>query len=137
MCVLIILHLLVIIKRNNLLTTISLYCIPVGKFDKKRFDFIQEISKMEHLVSTAGQLQTIADLYSSTVQLPEEDTFLELVKLSDAAKQNQYTFDQFANKLIIKNNNYNGIVEAAHDRLGPLIEDLTTDTAEIYIHNPS
>lgn len=65
------------------------------------------------------------------------DTFLELVKLSDAANQNQYTFDQFANKLIIKNNNYNGIVEAAHDRLGPLIEDLTTDTAEIYIHNPS
>lgn len=31
---------------------------------------------MEHLVSTAGQLQTIADLYSSTVQLPEEDTFV-------------------------------------------------------------
>jgi ATP-dependent Clp protease ATP-binding subunit ClpA len=36
----------------------------------------------------------------------------------------------------VKNNNYHGIIEAAHDRLGPLIEELTTDTAEIYIHNP-
>lgn len=64
------------------------------------------------------------------------DTFLEMVKLSDAAKQSRYTFDQYADKLIIKNNHYHGIVEAAHDRLGPLIEDLTTDTSEIYIHNP-
>lgn len=59
------------------------------------------------------------------------DTFLELVKLSDIIKQSSYTFDQYANTLIIKNNNYYGIVEAAHDRLGPLIEDLTTDDAEI------
>lgn len=64
------------------------------------------------------------------------DTFLELVKLSDTAKQSRYTFDQHAEKLIIKNNDYHGIVDAAHDRLGPLIEDLTTDDAEIYIHNP-
>ena len=66
----------------------------------------------------------------------EVDTFLELVKLSDAAKQSRYNFDQYANTLIVKNNNYHGIVEAAHDRLGPLIEDLTTDDADIYIHNP-
>ena len=38
--------------------------------------------------------------------------------------------------MIIKNNNYHGIVDAAHDRLGPLIEDLTTDSADIYVHNP-
>ena len=63
-------------------------------------------------------------------------TFLELVKLSDATRQNQRLFNQHASKLIVKNNNYHGIVEAAHDRLGPLIEDLTTDDAEIYIHNP-
>ena len=66
----------------------------------------------------------------------EVDTFLELVKLSDAAKQSRYTFDQYASTLIVKNNNYHGIVETAHDRLGSLIEDLTTDDAEIYIHNP-
>ena len=66
----------------------------------------------------------------------EVDNFLELIKLSDAAKQSRYDFDQYAEKLVVKNNNYHGIVEAAHDRLGPLIEDLTTDDAEIYIHNP-
>ena len=71
---------------------------------------------------------------------PEDDevyTFLELVKLSDTAKQNRLIFDQYASILILKNDNYHGIVEAAHDRLGPLIEDLTTDEAEIYIHNPT
>ena len=66
----------------------------------------------------------------------EVDAFLELVKLSDTAKQNRLIFDQYASILIVKNDNYHGIVEAAHDRLGPLIEDLTTDEAEIYIHNP-
>lgn len=62
--------------------------------------------------------------------------FLELVKLSDATKQSHNTFDEYADKLIVKNNNYHAIVETAHDRLGSLIEDLTTDDAEIYIHNP-
>ena len=64
------------------------------------------------------------------------DDFLELVKISDTAKQNRLLLDQHADILIIKNNSYHGIVEAAHDRLGPLIEELTTDDAEIYIHNP-
>ena len=64
------------------------------------------------------------------------DSFLELVKLSDAAKQNRQIFDQYADILILKNNNYHGIIDAAHDRLGPLIEDLTTEHAEIYVHNP-
>ena len=64
------------------------------------------------------------------------DDFLELVKISDTAKQNRLMLDQHADILIIKNNSYHGIVEAAHDRLGPLIEELTTDDAEIYIHNP-
>lgn len=41
-------------KRNDLLTTtMTLYCIPVGKFEKKRFDFIKEIGKMERLISSA------------------------------------------------------------------------------------
>lgn len=63
-------------------------------------------------------------------------TFLELVKLSDAAKQNHWIFEEYADMLILKNNNYHGIVDAAHDRLGSLIEDLTTEGADIYIHNP-
>ena len=64
------------------------------------------------------------------------NNFLELVKLSDAAKQRGKIFEDPASVLIVKNNNYHGIVEAAHDRLGPLIEELTTDDAEIFIHNP-
>ncbi len=63
-------------------------------------------------------------------------TFLELIKLSDAARQNHLIFDQPAAILIVKNNNYQGIVESAHDRLGPLIEELTKEDAEIFVHNP-
>lgn len=56
-------------KRNDLLTTsMMLYCIPVGSFNKMRFDFIQEISKMERLISTAEKAQTLADLYPSEVK---------------------------------------------------------------------
>lgn len=61
-------------KRNDLLTTtMTLYCIPVGNFDKKRFDFLQEISKMERLISTAERPQTLADLYPPTVQLSKAE----------------------------------------------------------------
>lgn len=61
-------------KRNDLLaTTMTLYCIPVGNFDKMRFDFIQEISKMERLISTAEKPQTLADLYPSTIALSEDE----------------------------------------------------------------
>lgn len=57
-------------KRNDLLTTtMTLYCIPVGSFDKMRFDFIQEISKMERLISTAEKPQTLADLYPSEIEI--------------------------------------------------------------------
>ena len=57
-------------KRNDLLTTtMSLYCIPVGKFARDRFDFIKEISKMENLISTADKGQTLADVFPSSMSL--------------------------------------------------------------------
>lgn len=60
-------------KRNDLLTTtMTLYCIPVGSFDKMHFDFIQEISKMERLISTAEKPQTLADLYPSEIEITKE-----------------------------------------------------------------
>ena len=60
-------------KRNDLLTTtMTLYCIPVGDFDKMRFDFIQEISKMERLISTAKKPQTLADLYPSEIEIDDK-----------------------------------------------------------------
>ena len=67
--------------------------------------------------------------------------FLELVRLWDNARQVKDLKKEILDKLktplmIIKNDNYHGIVDSAHDRLGGLIEDLTTPTAEIYIHNP-
>jgi len=66
------------------------------------------------------------------------DRFLELVRLSDEWKQRGYPFSDKdkASIMILKNDNYHGIVESAHDRLGSLIEELTTDDAIIYIHNP-
>ena len=51
-------------KRNDLLaTTMTLYCIPVGKFGRERFDFVKEISNMERLFTKTNGAQTLADLY--------------------------------------------------------------------------
>ena len=75
--------------------------------------------------------------------LPKDDSvnkrsfFLDLVKESDALKPKGETFSNYADILIIKNDDYHGIVETAHDRLGGLIEELTTEEAEIFVHNPS
>ena len=61
-------------KRNDLLTTtMNLYCIPVGKFAKGRFDFIQEISKMEQLISTAEKPQTLADIFPANISVDEPE----------------------------------------------------------------
>lgn len=51
-------------------------------------------------------------------------------------KKTGQEFDEYADILLLKNHHYHGIVDTAHDRLGPLIEDLTDDAAEIYVHNP-
>ena len=81
------------------------------------------------------------DVAIENVDTNNSEGFLELVRLFDNTKQAK-DFDRTllnrikAATLIVKNDNYHGIVDAAHDRLGGLIEDLTTDTAEIYVHNP-
>lgn len=57
-------------KRNDLLTTtMTLYCISVGEFERKRFDFIEEIGKMERLISSAEQPKTLADIYPPEMQI--------------------------------------------------------------------
>ena len=63
-------------------------------------------------------------------------SFLELIRIFDAQKQSDNTDTVKTPLLFIRNNDYNGIVNAAHDRLGPLIEDITHDKALILIHNP-
>ncbi len=51
-------------KRNDLLTTkMTLYCIEVGKFDREKFDFINQLSKMENLISGVNQNKSLADAY--------------------------------------------------------------------------
>ena len=64
------------------------------------------------------------------------DCFIDLVKHSDECKRNGSTFYGETSFLILKNNNYHCCVETAHDRLGSLIEELTEEDAEIYVHNP-
>jgi hypothetical protein len=78
-------------KRNDILTTMmTLYCIPVGEFPKERFDFLKEISKMETLISTAGQPQNLAEVYPPTVTLSKQSkeatnqvTNVDKIKLYD------------------------------------------------------
>lgn len=65
------------------------------------------------------------------------DNFLELVRSSDECRNRGQTGHLGEAKImILKNDNYHGIVDSAHDRLGALIEDLTTADAQIVIHNP-
>lgn len=60
-------------KRNDLLiTSMTLYCIPVGKFDKNRFDFMKELAKMEALNTTTNQGRTLADVYGAANE-PQND----------------------------------------------------------------
>lgn len=60
-------------KRNDILTTMmTLYCIPVGEFLKERFDFLKEVSKMETMISTAGQPKNLADVYPPLVSFNKQ-----------------------------------------------------------------
>ena len=81
------------------------------------------------------------DIEIAKIDTTNASGFLELVRLWDDSKNvivvNQKPKEKpKASLLIIKNDNYHGIVDSAHDRLGGLIEDLTIPTAEIYVHNP-
>lgn len=67
----------------------------------------------------------------------EYHVFLDLVKKDDEYRQKGRFCDNRVHELIIPNDNYHGITEQAHDRIGVLIEELTYDDANIFIHNPS
>lgn len=75
----------------------------------------------------------------NTNSFDEVKSFIELVRLSDERKQrgNAFTDDDKADILIVKNDHYHGIVETAHDRIGSLIEDVSKEDADVYVHNPS
>ncbi len=53
-------------KRNDLLNTkLNIYCIPVGKFAKSDFNFVEQLNKMQSLITEANINQTLADVYPS------------------------------------------------------------------------
>lgn len=61
--------------------------------------------------------------------------FIDLVKRNDR-KSARGIENETVKYLIVRNDHYCGIVDGAHDRLGALIEEYTTEDANIYIHNP-
>lgn len=61
--------------------------------------------------------------------------FIDLVKRNDR-KSARGIENETVKDLIVRNDHYCGIVDGAHDRLGELIEEYTTEDANIYIHNP-
>lgn len=75
-------------KRNDLLaTTMTLYCIPVGKFDRERFDFIKEVSNMERLFSKTNGTQKLADLYPPKAQIDKSTGSITKAGKEESATQ--------------------------------------------------
>lgn len=59
-------------KRNDLLTTkLTAFCVYVGEFSVKDFDFIQQLNKMQTLLSNANSTKTLGDHF------PPEKNFNE------------------------------------------------------------
>ena len=60
-------------KRNDLLATkMTLYCISVGEFEKEKFDFMNQLYKMEALLSGVNQHKSLADAYPPIQQVHED-----------------------------------------------------------------
>lgn len=75
------------------------------------------------------------DDYLSKIDV-EKDSFIELVRQDDTQRKGGViTWDPSPN-LVVRNSDYHGLVASAHDRLGELIKEFTTEDAYIYIHNP-
>lgn len=78
----------------------------------------------------------VSDSNSFPQMVRKHDEFSKRVIISTDEKQKNIPFDR-TDLLIIKNSDYHSIVSTAHDRLSSLIEELTTDNAEVFIHNPT
>ena len=75
-----------------------------------------------------------ADNFVQMVQ--EHDDWRKRISIEGISRTEKQDFEK-TDFLIVRNSDYHGIVETAHDRLGVLIEDLTNDDAKIYVHNPT
>lgn len=81
-------------KRNDLLnTTLTIYCILVGEFERERFDFIKQVEKMQTLFSTTSSPKTLSDMFPAEKEkaeteekgvTTESESKTDTVKLYDA-----------------------------------------------------
>jgi ATP-dependent Clp protease ATP-binding subunit ClpA len=75
--------------------------------------------------------------YIEKNEIEEECSFNELIRWADTAKMNSGAKYPQVDALVIRNHDYQGITNEANNRLDALIEDITSETATIIIHNPS
>lgn len=77
-------------KRNDLLnTTLTIYCIFAGEFERERFDFIKQIEKMQTLFSVTDSPKTLSDLFpaeQAVMETKEKDVAQEDKSKSDIVK---------------------------------------------------
>ena len=61
-------------KRNDLLSTqMTLYCINVGSFKKRSFDFLEQLNKMDKMFNGINANKTLADINYSTSSAQTDD----------------------------------------------------------------
>ncbi|WBF52863.1 AAA family ATPase [Macrococcoides canis] len=65
------------------------------------------------------------------------DTLFKVIENYDSYRKRAIIFDDYKDTLIIKNISYHGITNEAHYGIAEIIENVTTDDAFIYIHNPT
>lgn len=64
-------------KRNDLLATrMTVYCIPIGHFNKNKFDFMKQIEKMQSLY-TGNKNQTLADAFPPEESIPVQNSTIK------------------------------------------------------------
>jgi len=97
------------------------------KGSKEFFD-----SKLKVLIKS----KTLSEMNDFPQMVRSHDEYFNNIFLMVPNKEKKDPFVR-TDLLVIKNSDYHSIVKTAHDRLAGVIEDLTFETAEIIIHNPT
>lgn len=99
----------------------------VFKGSKQFFD-----SKLEELLD----ITLLTEMNDFPQMVRRHDEYFKNILLMVPNKEKKDPFER-TDLLVIKNTDYHSIVQTAHDRLAGVIEDLTFETAQIIIHNPT
>lgn len=89
-------------------------------------------SKAEKLLD----ITSLTEMNDFPQMVRRHDEYFKNILLMIPNKEKKDPFDR-TDLLVIKNTDYHSIVQTAHDRLAGVIEDLTFETAQIIIHNPT